>query len=66
MAHRLSIKMSIFIAVNYIDNKIQGKVKIVELHEATNSVVATQQKFTHYNINRSPSSKTSKGIVVKF
>ena len=46
---------------------ILEKVKIVEFYEATNSVVATQQKFCHhYNVRRSPSSKTIESTVVKF
>lgn len=46
---------------------ILEKVKIVEFYEETNSVVATQRKFRHhYNVRRSPSSKTIKNIAVKF
>ena len=46
---------------------ILEKVKIVEFYEETNSVVATQRKFCHhYNVRRSPSSKTVKNIVAKF
>ena len=50
-----------------MEYSIIEKVKIVELYEATNSVVATQQKFCqHRNVRRLSSSKTIKSIVVKF
>ena len=42
------------------------KIKIVEFYETINSIVATQRKFCqHYNVRRSPLSKTIKCIVVK-